>query len=207
VVVSPVPDRAALRREQILESAEKVFVSRGYHAAGIADIAAALDLGHGTFYRYFQSKHDIALHVFDRVMLRFAQVLLGEPPDRSKTLEEYRAQTGRILMRLLELGESEPHVIRFFHEQAGVIDADRFAAVIESYVRHTMRYLENGVRRRFLRAGLEVRATAEMLVALILEGTRRAKTLPDHAARLRWAEAGIALAFEGLRPAAKRASR
>ena len=205
--MSPVPDRAALRREQILETAEKIFVSRGYHAAGIADIATALELGHGTFYRYFQSKHDIALHVFDRVMLRFASVLLDEPPDRTRSLEEYREQTRRILERLLELGESQPHVIRFFHEQASVIDPDRFAAVNESYVLHTMRYLENGVRRRFLRSGLDVRATAEMLVALILEGTRRARSLPDHAARVRWAEAGIALVFEGVGPAPRRSGK
>jgi AcrR family transcriptional regulator len=195
--VSPVPDRAELRREEILAAAERTFVERGYHATGIADIATLLGLGHGTFYRYFQSKHDIARHVFDRVMLRFASIVLGEEPEAPDTLAEYRAQTDRILIRLLELGDREPHILRFFHEQAAVIDPERFARVVESYVQHTARFLDNGVAKRFLRADLDVRATAEMLMALIFEGTRRAISLPDTAARRRWADAGMALMFAG----------
>jgi AcrR family transcriptional regulator len=197
--MSRVPDRAELRREEILDASERIFAAKGYHATGIADIANELGIGHGTFYRYFKNKHDIALHVFDRVMLRFAEIGLAEDPQASDTLEEYRAQTSRILYAWLAIGESQPHVLRFFHEQSVVIDIDRLGLAVEGYVAHTARFLQNGVDKRFLRADIDVRATAEMLVALILEGTRRTLARPDAEARRRWVEAGMALMFDGIR--------
>ena len=51
-----------LRRE-IVEAAFECFTERGYHATGIADIAARLGIGHGTFYRYYENKRDIVDHV------------------------------------------------------------------------------------------------------------------------------------------------
>src|SRR5262249_25702137 len=111
-----VPRRAALlRREEILDASERVFAEKGYHEAGIADIAAELGIGHGTFYRYFKNKHDIALAVFDRVMARFAEIGLAEDPEQAETLDDYRAQVGRLLDRWLALGDSHPNVLRFFH--------------------------------------------------------------------------------------------
>jgi AcrR family transcriptional regulator len=196
--VSGAAARKDRRREQILGAAELIFAEKGYHAAGIADIAAHLGLGHGTFYRYFQNKHDIALAVFDRVMARIAQVGLAEDPESSATLAEYRAQTARILDNWLALAEAQPHIFRFFHEQSSVIDGARLERMLDAYVVYTMRFLQNGVARGFLRDGLDVRATAEMLVALIFEGTRRAYAVTDARARRRWADAGAALMFDGI---------
>jgi AcrR family transcriptional regulator len=192
------PDRAELRREEILDASERVFARKGYHATGIADIADELGLGHGTFYRYFKNKHDIAVQVFDRIIVRFARLGLADNPEETTTLEAYRAQVRTILSRWLALGDDEPHVLRFFHEHAATIDTARMALLVEQYVLFTMRFLANGVARGFLRPDLELRATAEMLVALIFEGTRRALAAPSPEARRRWCEAGIALMFDGI---------
>ncbi len=194
------PDRLDQRREEILDASERIFARKGYHAAGIADIADELGLGHGTFYRYFKNKHDIALQVFDRMIMRFTEVGLEEDPTASNSLEEYRAQTTRILHRWVALAEEQPHILRFFHEQTVAVDSERLAHVIEAYTEQTARFLQNGVDKRFLRGDLDVRATAEMLVALIFEGTRLALRRPDAEARRRWVDAGIRLMFDGIRP-------
>jgi len=191
-------ERTDLRREEILDASERVFAKKGYHATGIADIAEELGIGHGTFYRYFKNKHDIAVHVFDRIILRFAKIGLADNPEAATTLVDYRAQVRQLLGRWLALGEHEPHVLRFFHEHAATIDPARMTLLIEQYVVYTMRFLTNGVAKGFLRANLDVRATAEMLVALIFEGTRRAHTVRDADALRRWVEAGMALMFDGI---------
>jgi AcrR family transcriptional regulator len=191
-------ERTDLRREEILDASERVFAKKGYHATGIADIAEELGIGHGTFYRYFKNKHDIAVHVFDRITLRFAKIGLADDPESTNTLADYRAQVWQILDRWLALGNTEPHVLRFFHEHAATIDMDRWTFMIEQYVVYTMRFLNNGVAKKFLRADLDIRATAEMLVALMFEGTKRALLAPDADARRRWCEAGIALMFDGI---------
>jgi AcrR family transcriptional regulator len=51
--------RAQARRRQILEAAEACFRARGFHAATIAEIAAAADLSVGQIYRFFENKEAI----------------------------------------------------------------------------------------------------------------------------------------------------
>src|SRR2546421_13026570 len=92
----PAPSRADRRREEILDAAARVFAQKGYHEAGIADIAGALGIGHGTVYRYFKNKDDIAAGVTGRDVGRLARALLGESPTASTTPEEYRAQVERL---------------------------------------------------------------------------------------------------------------
>lgn len=197
MVVSRV-ERADSRREEILDASERVFAKKGYHATGIADIAEELGMGHGTFYRYFKNKHDIAVNVFDRITLRFAKIGLADDPESSNTLDEYRAQVRQILSKWLALGSEEPHVLRFFHEHAATIDMARMAMLVEQYVVFTQRFLANGVAKGFLRTNLDTRATAEMLVALMFEGTKRALLAPDAEACRRWCEAGMAMMFDGI---------
>lgn len=191
-------DRVERRREEILEVAEKIFADKGYHATGIADIAGVLGLGHGTFYRYFKNKHDIALAVFDRLLARVGQITLTEDPTSATTIEDYRMQVARLVGRWLDLVEDHPHLIRFLHEQTVTVDPTRLGAMIEMVVEYTARFLDNGKARGFLRESLDVRATSELVVALILDGTRRALSDPDPSVTRRRVDAGIALMFDGI---------
>lgn len=192
-------DRIERRREEILTAAERVFAEKGFHSAGIADIAAELGLGHGTFYRYFENKQDIANHVLERVLARVAAPALAEDPESTTSAEDYRAQTIRILEGMFELLETDPHVLRFFHDQSVAVDSSQLAVAIDLYARYTERFLANGVERGFLRTDLDVAVTAEALVGLMFEGTRRAVAAADRAeARRRWIEGGVALMFDGI---------
>ncbi|MGH7822161.1 MAG: TetR/AcrR family transcriptional regulator [Candidatus Binatia bacterium] len=46
-------------RERLLDAALRVFTERGYDAATTGEIAAAADLGAGTFYCHFRDKRDV----------------------------------------------------------------------------------------------------------------------------------------------------
>ncbi len=191
--------RAELRRDEILDAAERVFAEKGYHEAGIADIAADLGIGHGTFYRYFRNKHDIAATVLERVVTHIAEAGLVEDPESSTTLEEYREQTVRILERMFGLIDEHPMVMRFFHAQSLVVDAERMSAAFDAYARFSERFLVNGMRRGFLRPDLDVEITAQALNGIIFEGTRRALRAPQpEEIRRRWIDAGTALMFDGI---------
>ena len=185
------------KREQILEAAEHVFAEKGYHEAGIADIAARLGMGHGTFYRYFKNKHDIAAHVLERVIERFAAPAFQEDPSAANSLAEYRAQVERLLGGMAALVDTHPTVVRFLHEQAHIIAPQRLWEMIDTYAEYTELFLENGVNKGFLRPGIDRESTAQALVALVLEGTRRSlRQAPEQ--RARWTAAGVALMFCGV---------
>jgi AcrR family transcriptional regulator len=60
--------RCALRQEQILEAATRLFAAHGYSDTDTQLLADDLRIGKGTLYRYFPSKRDLFLAVADRVM-------------------------------------------------------------------------------------------------------------------------------------------
>ena len=200
--------REALR-EQIVEAAFEVFSERGYHDAGIADIARRLGIGHGTFYRYFENKRDILDHVIAATVARALDALVAEnAPEAATTLPEYRAQVERIVAALDALLRDDPRVMRLLLLQAPGVDGAleaRLLDVLGAAAQVTAGYLENGRERGFLRADLDPAATAEALVALIVGGALFALRHGDDAAPAeRYRRAGIALMFDGIAPAPPR---
>lgn len=191
------------RRGEILDAALKIFAEKGYRDAGIADIAAELKLGHGTFYRYFKNKRDIFQSVVVQVSERLAAALAAERPDAATTLHDYRAQVRRWGYRLLEVIQNDPRIARIILQEALAVDE----AMRESVNRMwdfcaglTEAYLVNGKRRGFLRPDLDTRITSMALNAIIFEAMRRGvgqSGSPESLAA--WIEAIEKLMFDGIR--------
>ncbi|MDX1631315.1 MAG: TetR/AcrR family transcriptional regulator [Thermoanaerobaculia bacterium] len=78
MVQAPPGSRQDERRREILGAAARVFRRRGFHDAGMREIAAELDMAVGNLYYYFQNK---------RELLAYCQM---------ETLDELLASAGRI---------------------------------------------------------------------------------------------------------------
>lgn len=194
-------DRATRRREAILDAALAVFAEKGYHGAGIADIAARLEIGHGTFYRYFRNKLDIFNAVLARIMGDIVVVLTREPPS-TDSLEEYREQLHRIGHGLFEVFLRDLRGIRIVFFEALAADPEVRDGVINALdvsAGLTRTYLENGVRKGFLRADLDTEVASKAINAVIFEGVKQSlrATDPAHEAQ-RWVEHGVRLMLDGV---------
>lgn len=192
-------ERADARREQILDAAQRLFTDKGFAQTGIADIASELGIGHGTVYRYFDNKRDVATQVLDRAILAIGAPIAGEDPTESDTLEQYRAQTVRIMHSMFESLEAHPEAYALLHVQSLTIDPDATHRSFEVFSKGTEAFLVNGVKKGFLRPDIDVEITAQALVGLIFEGTRRA--VAEGAQRdiwQRWIDAGVTLMFDGV---------
>ncbi|PRI11712.1 TetR/AcrR family transcriptional regulator [Leucobacter massiliensis] len=51
--------QAAERRDEILDAAGRLFVTRGYEATTIADLLEAVGIARGTLYHHFRSKEEV----------------------------------------------------------------------------------------------------------------------------------------------------
>jgi AcrR family transcriptional regulator len=164
--------RKAETRREIIEAAFACFAERGYHATGIADVAARLGMGHGTFYRYFENKRDIVEHVITDLMERIVGALSAEnAPDAVRTLEEYRAQTERIGTALARIFGEDPRTARMLLLEAPGIDREmgtRVLGFFELATSLTASYLAHGVELGYLRADLDVDHTARAINGMIL---------------------------------------
>lgn len=194
--------KAELRRE-IIDTAFVCFAEKGYHATGIADIAAELGIGHGTFYRYFENKRDIIDHVIDDLAARIIEALgTDNAPDAADSLEEYRAQVDRIGDALNRIFLEDRRVAQLLLFQATGIDSElteRLYGLLDTADALTAGYLEHGVEHGYLRADLDTvntaRAVTGMLLAAIVHGIRT----PDPQAVDDLSHAIRALLIDGVR--------
>ncbi|MFF2551065.1 TetR/AcrR family transcriptional regulator [Nocardia sp. NPDC058058] len=178
---SRIERRKAELRQEIIDTAFACFADKGYHATGIADIAAELGIGHGTFYRYFANKRDIIDHVIDDLAARIIEALgTDNAPDAAESLEEYRAQLERIGSALNDIFLADARVAQLLLFQATGIDTEltmRLYGLLDTADALTTAYLEHGVEQGYLRADLDTvntsRAVTGMLLAAILHGLRQ----------------------------------
>ncbi len=200
---SPIANRVEARREQILEAALDVFSEKGYHEAGIADIAGKLNIGHGTCYRYFKNKLDILHALVDRILIGLLEVVRKESPEKSNNLQEYRNQIGSIGLELFQLFSRDPRQAKIVFFEAMALDESIKRKVqlgIDKSARLTELYLKNGVKKGFLRKELDTRIASQAVNAMMFEGIRislSSKSTDSKFAK-RWLEEMPTLMLEGM---------
>lgn len=200
------PSRAERKRAEtrleILDAAFDCFAENGYHATGIADIAARIGIGHGTFYRYFENKRDIISQVIDGPVGRIvAAVTVENAPTAAHAVGEYRAQVARIGDALTGIFFEDPRIPRLLLLQAPGVDAEmaeRMFGLLDAATALTSAYLAHGVESGYLRADLDVPGTSAAINGMILASAIGGLRVPDRAAMGRLNAAIQALMFDGV---------
>ena len=107
-----------VRRAQLLKAARKVFRSKGYDGASVAEIVGEAGVAQGTFYLYFPSKRDAAVSLRDGLMETMAQAVvtaMESPTSFEDRLESLIAAAFKVarrnadLFRLAFIGADETH--------------------------------------------------------------------------------------------------
>jgi len=196
-------DITDIRRRQIIDAAFKVFSEKGYHSATMADIAAELEVGHGTLYRYFNSKLDIATSVIDDIITKITEIVADLPPGDIKTIEEYGERLDRIGSRFYELLYENPEMHDFLFYDALSIDSTvtrKINAAFELFGAYTEMYLKNGIDKGFLRDDIHTRETAFAINAMVFEAARRiaAEKNPGEDLKTVWSQTITGLILRGL---------
>lgn len=82
----PAAAHAEAQRRRILDAAQKCFITRGFHAGSIGDIAAEAEISQGLMYRYFANKRALILALIER-QLRHDQASFSEMPAASDLVD------------------------------------------------------------------------------------------------------------------------
>jgi AcrR family transcriptional regulator len=62
-------ERSRRSYQALLDAAEELFSNQGYDAVGTPEIAQKAGVSVGTFYRYFEDKHEVYLEIMRRTMV------------------------------------------------------------------------------------------------------------------------------------------
>ncbi len=169
-------EQKKIKREAILAAARDVFAEKGFHAAGIADIATRLDVGHGTIYRYFENKLDIFLTLYDAINADLLRIARGTRPELATNTDEYVGEMQKFYAEFGSIFLREISHLRIFFDE---VHADpeirkRFEASQGEFQLATERFLQIGRDKGFVRPELHVPSTARILNAMIFDAMRAA---------------------------------
>jgi TetR/AcrR family transcriptional repressor of nem operon len=117
-----------VRREQILDAAERVLVERGLATTTMADVAEAAAVAKGTVYLYFESKAELLAGLRARYFERFA-ALLGDPPDPAGGAGATAVRVERLVAGSYDFALANHALHHVLFHEAGFGEADAFARV------------------------------------------------------------------------------
>ncbi|MFW6237396.1 MAG: TetR/AcrR family transcriptional regulator, partial [Desulfosudaceae bacterium] len=195
-------DKAAQKKQDILAAAFEVFAANGYHATRIADIAEKLQMGHGTFYRYFKNKLDIFSAVVDNVFAELITAIADEPPTLADDLEAYRRQIRRLGEKMFRVFFRDKRIAKImFYEIIGVHPEinDKFEEVLEYFDAYTEQYFLNGINKGFLKKEMDTRMIAHAVNSLIFASARDVVISDDPEQTVaRWIDTIVLMMLDGM---------
>ncbi len=109
-------DEDSAKRRQIIEGARAVFLSRGFDAASMGDIAKAAGVSKGTLYVYFKDKDEL-----------FAAIVQGECSMQAERVFDFDHDRPRRRERVVAARQGlrehvhgpEPHVVAARRDRGG----------------------------------------------------------------------------------------
>ena len=114
-----------VRREQILDAAERVLLERGLGVTTIADVANAAAIGKGTIYLYYDSKAAVLAGLRARYLERFADALGRAPRPGERSC---RARLDRFVRELFDFSVAHSELHHLLFQEAGFSEEDAFAS-------------------------------------------------------------------------------
>jgi AcrR family transcriptional regulator len=127
-------ERSEKSRQQILDSALKLFSHRGYGATSVRDVAEEAGLSKGNVYHHFPDKESI----FRALLDRYFQVMSAPEFPFNRALA-----SGSFPENLENIGQAVRQVVRDYREYALLIYVD----VVEFDGSHIRRFYENMAER------------------------------------------------------------
>jgi len=112
-------ERHRARRDEIIDTAIRVFHANGYESGSIDDVASSLDLRKGAIYHYFPSKAHLLFSIFDRAITT-ALVRLEEFDRIADPVERLTA----LIRHQATIVATEPDLFTVFFDQRPRLDEE-----------------------------------------------------------------------------------
>lgn len=113
-----------VRREELIDAADRLFEEKGYDNTSVNDIVRAVGVAQGTFYYHFKSKDEIFTAVADKLaatMIELSFDALRE--DRDDPIK----QINNIFIKFAQFQKERARTVEYVHDQANMALHDRIA--------------------------------------------------------------------------------
>ena len=126
--VTKVPEE---RKQELIDTAERLFLEKGYEQTTVADIVREIEVAQGTFYYYFSSKEEILEAIIEKDI-----TALEEDVGQIMSREDANAaiKLNAVVNSIIGISTSRREIMDYLHEESN-------AVMHEKMERHTIERL------------------------------------------------------------------
>ena len=171
------------KKQEIISIAKNIIHCKGYQATSISDILHAANIGKGQFYHYFSSKYDLGLAVMENLIEEWDNQLISNILQLS---EDPKLKINKMLDWIItyHAGKEEKSGCPIGNLTIEMSEHDdTFRSKLEHFFKRWIvsieKILEEMVKQNQLHSTVDVRKSAEAIVAMIEGGILLMKSQQD----------------------------
>ena len=185
------PPKGERRKQQIIDTAKKMFIEKGFQSTHIGQVCEELNIARGTVYQYFSNKKEILYAILDTVVEDIEDMLdpddlqdfLVNHPEHEKMQIFIRDRLAGVMSVLV----NEPIVIKLIFKEIYGIDTEvieRVNNVVMTIAKIISVEVKELMSRKIYREGLDPKVTSSLLVGgvmmLVYEYDKKKLDVLDH---------------------------
>ncbi len=156
------------KRERILDAAVRVFASKSFHTATVAEIAREAGVADGTIYLYFKNKDDLLICLFEERMGEINEGLLASIAGVERPLEQLKAFIRHHLREVVRRPELAEVLIVELRQSAKLMKEYK-ATAFGGYLDIVSGIIARGIADGSIRTGVDARAVRRALFGALDE--------------------------------------
>ncbi len=174
---------AALHREQIMISAERLFLEKGFAQTTIDDISKAAEYSRRTIYSYYKSKDDILYHIIEKGLLSLRANINAALSKSKDFLSRYHMICAAFKSYQYDSPSSMDSVIKAkptgFNEKDVPDVIIRIFSLGDEINQALARFIEDGIKQKVVREDINPMATVYIMWSNISSLLLLAETKED----------------------------
>ncbi|QGU95560.1 TetR family transcriptional regulator [Clostridium bovifaecis] len=134
------------RRNEILDTAEKLFHIKGYENCTVNDILKEIGIAKGTFYHYFRSKEE----VLDAVVSRYTDIVMSKANEVLK-IDSISSEEKfmRVFMAMRITSEVDGDVLNSIHKSENVLLHQKtLSSIVTAMAPILVKVIEEGIEKK-----------------------------------------------------------
>jgi len=169
------PPKGEKRKQQIIDTAKDMFITRGFQSTHIGQVCEELDIARGTVYQYFSDKKEILYAILDTVAETIEDIL---DPDDLKEFLRMKPDNETIVKFIdnriascLGVISDEPIVIRLIYRDIAGIDeevSEKVSEFLEKITQVISKEIEVLRNNHIFKSEIEPDIAASMLVGGVM---------------------------------------
>jgi TetR/AcrR family transcriptional regulator, fatty acid metabolism regulator protein len=161
--------KGELRKQQILDSAKRLFSKKGYHNTHVEDILKEISIGKGTFYEYFSNKEELFILLLVNFLNEWEKAVFDTITDIAN--EDIRTYYRVLIKRSLEFFRNNEDLCNIYL-RVGPGTEEVFDPYIEQFEEKMLQYVKNdierGVKARAISKDIDVELMANIVLGAFL---------------------------------------